>query len=1048
MKDILELEDLMGLYNGMRHGVIFCTAIYDKNNNMVDCCYRDMNNAYEKFANLKRETTIGRKASEVLPVTEHEWFSTFGEVVRTGKPKFFEMYVSPAQKYYSVFAYRSKKDNFVAIFEDITKRKTNEIIIKDREAYLEALNKISELSFDSVSAVELQNFVEIIGKAANASRTYIFKNHRNEHNELLLSQVAEYVAPGIKPEIDNPDLQNLNYHDWIPRWEKLLKSGKMISGKVADFPENEKALLEPQDIKSLIVIPVIVDKTFWGFLGFDNCVDDRDWSTNDIKYLKTAARRLENAITLVAKQELLEAERNRFKALSEATYEAIFISENGICIEANEAASTMFGYSYKELIGIFGTDVIADESKELVKNNMLSGLDEPYEAIAQRKDGSKFYAEFQGRMYNYNNKKVRITAVRDITKHKNQEQEIKKFKTISDKSMYGNAIADLQGNILYINDYFAKAHGYTVNELIGKNLAIFHSEKQLPVAIEINKELIENGSYSAKEIWHVHKDGTEFPMLMSGVLHHDLDGKPNFLSASAIDISKQKEANKQIRLLSQVVKTTSQSVVITDLEGNIVFVNEALMKSVGFEIESEIIGKSFYSLTDEKGVRKLKQVILPKVLNKSSFYEDEINIRKNENTFYPAEIYGSFIPDEAGKPEFLVAMFSDITKRKMAERELILAKEKAEESNRLKTAFIRNMSHEIRTPLNGITGFIRILQDSDIEEEDRQEYIDIIDKSSERLISTVTDIMEISKIEAGLVKASFEVVPVNEILDEVFGFFSLEAKEKGLKLMQLPSLSDDEATVLTDNQKLNEILTNLVKNAIKFTDKGSVTFGYKLKTDTLEFYVKDTGIGIPVNRQQAVFNRFEQADIEDTRAFEGSGLGLAIVKSYVEMLGGKIWLRSEVGVGSEFMFTIPYKTKTGITKKQKQQNVPENRQGDLKDLTVLIAEDEEVNIKFFGTIFENTFKQIIYVGTGQEAIDACINNPEIDLILMDIKMPVMGGYSATRAIRKFNKEVIIIAQTAFGLEGDREKAIEAGCNDYISKPINKNLLFEKIKFYF
>jgi len=263
----------------------------------------------------------------------------------------------------------------------------------------------------------------------------------------------------------------------------------------------------------------------------------------------------------------------------------------------------------------------------------------------------------------------------------------------------------------------------------------------------------------------------------------------------------------------------------------------------------------------------------------------------------------------------------NITDSKQAEEDLIAAKEKAEESNRLKTAFLNNMSHEIRTPLNGITGFLGLLQEPDIEKKDRQQYFDIINKSSHRLITTVTDIIEISKIEAGLIEVIVNKVSVNEMLNELYDFFSLEANKKGLNLMQFPSLSDDKSIVLCDNNKLNGILTNLVKNAIKFTNKGSVTFGYNLTSDSesgslIQFYVKDTGIGIPKNRKQAIFNRFEQADIEDTKVFEGSGLGLAIAKSYVEMLGGKIWVKTEESVGSEFMFTIPYKTKNNITKKE------------------------------------------------------------------------------------------------------------------------------------
>jgi len=396
-------------------------------------------------------------------------------------------------------------------------------------------------------------------------------------------------------------------------------------------------------------------------------------------------------------------------------------------------------------------------------------------------------------------------------------------------------------------------------------------------------------------------------------------------------------------------------------------------------------------------------------------------------------------------------LIEEISKREVMEKALLLAKEKAEESNRLKTAFLNNMSHEIRTPLNGITGFLSLLQDPDIDAEDKQQYIDIINKSSDRLISTVTDIMEISKIESGLIEVSIQEVSVNKLLQETYNFFSLEANSKGLALKQLPSLSDEDSYILADNYMLNRILTNLIKNAIKFTKKGSISFGYHIITNSesdvlMQFFVEDTGIGIPRNRQQAVFNRFEQADIEDTRVFEGSGLGLAIAKSYVEALGGEIWLKSEEGIGAEFMFTIPYKTSIKENKNP-QKDLPK-RQGDLNKLTILIAEDEEINNQLFELIFRNTFKHIIYVGTGQQAIEACQNNPAINLILMDIKMPDMNGYTATKEIRKFNQDVIIIAQTAFGLEGDREKAIAAGCNDYISKPIDKKLLFEKIKLQF
>jgi|GEM_PF-5599296 len=240
--------------------------------------------------------------------------------------------------------------------------------------------------------------------------------------------------------------------------------------------------------------------------------------------------------------------------------------------------------------------------------------------------------------------------------------------------------------------------------------------------------------------------------------------------------------------------------------------------------------------------------------------------------------------------------------------ELEVAKELAEESDRLKSAFLANMSHEIRTPMNGILGFINLLKKPRLTVKNQNRYIAIIEKSGKRMLDTLNDIINISKIEAGQVSVVKFGVFVNQVLEEHYTFFKKEAEAKGLELIYESTLSENENRVLTDKQKLESILTNLIKNAIKYTDQGSIKFGYTLRKENgasvFEFFVSDTGIGIPQNRMKAIFNRFEQSDIEDKRAYEGSGLGLAISRSYVEMLGGQINVESELGVGSTFRFTI------------------------------------------------------------------------------------------------------------------------------------------------
>ena len=389
--------------------------------------------------------------------------------------------------------------------------------------------------------------------------------------------------------------------------------------------------------------------------------------------------------------------------------------------------------------------------------------------------------------------------------------------------------------------------------------------------------------------------------------------------------------------------------------------------------------------------------------------------------------------------------------------QLLEAKANAEESDKLKSAFLANMSHEIRTPMNGILGFTELLKCSNVTPEDQAKYIKIIEASGHRMLNIINDIIDISKIESGLMKIFLSESNINDQIDFIYSFFKLEIEQKGITLNYKKSLPRSESTVKSDHDKIYAILINLVKNAIKYSRASIIDFGYDLKfvsigdepalNAELEFYVKDNGVGIPKDRHEAIFERFIQADIADKMAIQGAGLGLSIAKAYVDMLGGRIWVESEMGSGASFYFTIPY-----ITCKERsnvvQQKTGIMSQNDVKDLQILIAEDDSASEMLISIAIKSFCKNVITVKTGVEAIYACEHNPNIDLILMDIKMPEMNGYDATKKIREFNKEVIIIAQTAFGLSGDKEKAIEAGCNDYISKPIKQSDLKGLVEKYF
>ncbi len=389
-----------------------------------------------------------------------------------------------------------------------------------------------------------------------------------------------------------------------------------------------------------------------------------------------------------------------------------------------------------------------------------------------------------------------------------------------------------------------------------------------------------------------------------------------------------------------------------------------------------------------------------------------------------------------------------IDQLKMSSVDLVAAKQKSEESDKLKSAFLANMSHEIRTPMNGILGFAELLKEPGLSGEEQQEYIRIIEKGGKRMLNIINNIVSISKIESGQMEISIQESNMNNQIQFIYSFFKPQIEKKGIQFLFRDSLPANEAILKTDREKFYAILTNLVNNAVKYTKSGFIEIGYSRQDNFLEFYVKDTGIGIPKDRKSAIFERFIQADISDKMALQGAGLGLAISKAYVNMLGGNIWVESEEGVGSTFYFTLPYDH--GSDEKFTPQNftADKNVGYDIRKLKILIAEDDEASEILISKIVKQFSLEVFKAKTGKQAVEICRKISDIDLILMDIQMPILNGYEAAQQIRTFNTEVIIIAQTAFGLTGDSEKSLEAGCNDYISKPISKDKLLELIHKYF
>ena len=438
-----------------------------------------------------------------------------------------------------------------------------------------------------------------------------------------------------------------------------------------------------------------------------------------------------------------------------------------------------------------------------------------------------------------------------------------------------------------------------------------------------------------------------------------------------------------------------------------------------------------------------------RILGVSIFSRDITKRKTNENL-----LKKSHEELELRVIERTTELLDEVKKHIVTEQKLLLAKEKAEESDKLKSAFLANMSHEIRTPLNAILGFSDLLLQEDIDADSKKKFVQYIQKSGESLTNLINDIIDISKIEAGQLKIEKENFFAKQFLTEIFESFSesesspLEDKEIDFRL-DIENVED--VNFFTDRLRIRQIIVNFVHNALKFTEKGSVKLGYTIINDNqqaeIEFFVKDTGLGIEKNKIDIIFGRFQKIEENKKKLYRGTGLGLAISKNLSVLLGGKIRVESDFGKGSSFYLKLPYKTNKIAKKKKEILRLP-SLEVNLNGIEILIAEDEMLNFFFLKEIFRNSGAAIFHAKNGREAITIFKENPTIEIVLMDIKMPVLDGCSAAKELKKMNSSVLIIAQSAYAMTGEKEKILTENCDEYIPKPLNINKLWKILKKYF
>jgi len=622
----------------------------------------------------------------------------------------------------------------------------------------------------------------------------------------------------------------------------------------------------------------------------------------------------------ILRKELFTSEA-RYRRLFESAKDGILIldAETGKIVDVNPFLIDLLGYSKKEFIektiweiGAF-QDIIENKDKflKLQQSEYVRYEDLPLVTS----DGQKILVEFVSNVYLVNKNKVIQCQIRDITERKGKEDSLKETHRETSDSL--NILLNLMQVPIIIwdtsmiikrfNHKFELLSGYDSAEVIGKKIDFLFPKEKIEPTLELLKNHLDAEHLEVAEITILTKDNHIKTVLWNSSRILDEEGK-NIVATISQDITVRRQSELALRKseshLRALVNTIPDLIWLKDPNGVYLSCNPMFGRFYGAG-ETDIVGKTDYDFVDRELAGFFRENDKKAMeAGKPVSNEEWVTFADDGHRAY-LDTIKSPIYDSDGTLLGILGIGRDITERKLAEMELIYAKEKAEESDRLKSAFLTNMSHEIRTPMNGILGFTGLLLEPDLTSEQKKGYINIVNQSGQRMLNTVNDIVEISKIEAGIVTVDLKEVDVQANLHELIRFFTPEATKKGVKLMLENEVPKTVAVISTDKNKLDSILTNLIKNAIKYTPAGEIRVGCILKKNVLEFYVKDTGIGIPTERQQAVFDRFVQADIEDTHVFEGSGIGLSIAKAYVEMLGGKIWLESQEKKGSTFYFTLP-----------------------------------------------------------------------------------------------------------------------------------------------
>ncbi|NOR28775.1 MAG: PAS domain S-box protein [Lutibacter sp.] len=1018
----------------------------------------DYNSNY-LYVNEQASNLLGRSSEELIG--KHIWtefpekegdtfFDNYQEALETRKPISFENYFEPWGRWFENRIIPSS-EGMLLFFHEITNKKSNENKLKTAYNIINNSASVSVLcknEWDFPVEFASENTIDLLGY-----KHVDFLNSNIKIYEVLHSNDIEFVGSEI-----------LKFSKGIYSDRHALKPFRIITkqGEVKWLKVKLEAIRNQQNILTHI-----------------------QGIGEDI----TEQKRTED-LFIISNQRIQDQFNNT--PLASIIWDLDFN-----VLEWNNSAQRIFGYTAEEAIGYPIKDLITPPHLVGEMKNILEKLLVQKEGFRNTNENvTKNGKIITCSWYNVGLKDVdgkvigMASLVDDITERVNSkiiiENSEKKYRAIFEKS--ADAVFILKNDVFVdCNEASLKMFGYSSKEVLFQ----IHPSKVSPKqqrdgsdsaikAEEMINLAIENGSHRFR--WcHQHKNGEIFPAEVSLTKINDIDSQPT-IHAVVKDISdkvKNEELEKVVYNISKAALT------INDFSEFGLFIKNELHKIIDtsnfyIALYNEITNMfSTPCYTDEKEditefsanntltgyVLKTKKSLLvngnshTELISKGLVHlvgEDSkiwvgVPLKINEEVFgvivvQSYENKNAYNESDVQLLEFVANQISTTIQRKNAENELKIALNKAQESDKLKSSFLANMSHEIRTPMNGIIGFSELFLEDELSPKERRKYAKIVINSSKQLLSIVNDILDISKIEAGAVQLHYESINLNKLLEELYNFYKPKANASNLQLNCVKGLKSFDSLIEIDQTKLNQVLTNLLSNAFKFTEEGSIEFGYQLIDSNLQFYVKDTGVGIEKDIQDKIFDRFIQANIDISKKLQGTGLGLAISKKFVELFGGKIWIDSNAK-GTTINFTIPYiKSKLPIITSVVEEQKPALQVKD-KELTILVAEDEEYNMMFINELFSKTNFKLIEADNGKKAVELSQSNPEIDLVLMDIKMPIMDGNEAMKLIKKDRPKLPIVALSAFAMESDKKIALEKGFDAYLTKPIDKKLLFSIIGKY-